>query len=409
MNVIEFAAGSNEDLQSRIAELSQIFQNGDERKMPWDQVLDMFPEIELDTDIAVTVLDAFDTQHIHIEFAAEEDVDDADDSIGFEDIEKVGDIDDAMDLTGTDDLFSMLMADTKVPLLKAEEEIELAQIIERGKSAAISLKHRKVKDRSTPESLNDQQSIQEAMNARDYLARANSRLVASVAKRYIRKGLPFIDLISLGYEGLTKAINKFDWRRGNKFSTHATWWIRQGITRGIADEAREIRIPVHQVDRISRIYKAINQLVQQLDRDPTEEELFAKVITIPGEENMSMAYLHDLLEASRFPSSLQEPLDDEAFDSDEQGDFIQDDTVNVIEEVEHDEQKAALSKLMSVLPEREKMVMLMRYGLVDGHEYTLEEIGQIYNVTRERIRQIEAQALKRMRNKARSLRLSEYI
>jgi RNA polymerase primary sigma factor len=403
----ELAQTQTPDIQSRLAELPELFRNGDPRQMEWDQVLDMFPEISQDTDTAVTVLDAFDADQIRIEFPpeADEEVDD----IGFDELEKFGgEIESAMDLARTDDLIAMYLADTKVPLLTAREEVELAQKIEVGRNAEVSYKKRKSRDRQSEGAVLEQQMIETGMLAKDYLARANSKLVISIAKRYQYKGLPLIDLISFGNVGLTVAINKFDWRRGNKFSTHATWWIRQAITRGIADTAREIRMPVHQVDRFSRIQREKSRLTQRLGREPTMEELYNRIIELPGEKNLTLQYLKDLMQMSVLTSSLQEPRDDST-DSYETGDFVPDERVDIIGQVEGDELKELINRLLGCLSEKEQVIMRLRFGLIDGHEYGLEEIGQLYNVTRERIRQIEGNAKQKLIRRAAMLRVHDYI
>jgi RNA polymerase primary sigma factor len=286
----------------------------------------------------------------------------------------------------------------QVPLLTAEEEIILAKRIEAGRSAQEELDQ----DNVAPEKRSElSRLVREGLAAREHLIRANSRLVVSVAKKYIGRGVPFLDLIQEGNIGLVRTTDKFDYRRGNKFSTYATWWIRQAVTRAIADQSRTIRVPVHMGDQITRMLRISHQLTQELGREPTSDELATAL-------DITQRRAEEMLRATRQPLSLDMPTDDEG-DS-ELGDFIEDDD----HQAPDDEANAVmlrelLQEMLQDLPPRAVRILKLRFGLVDGETYTLEEVGKKLGVTRERVRQIESQALSRLRHPMRMRRLKDFL
>jgi len=286
----------------------------------------------------------------------------------------------------------------RVPLLKAEEEVDLAKRIERGRASSKELASGKVnQDRRFVL----QQFIRDGWTAREHLITANSRLVISVAKKYMGRGVPFLDLIQEGNIGLIRAAKKFDYHRGYKFSTYATWWIRQAVTRAIADQGRTIRLPVHMGDQINKLLRTRHHLTQEFGRDPSIEEL-ALNLEIPPDK------IEYMMRVARRPLSLEMPTDDEA-DS-VLGDFIpDDDSPPPDDKAIQNLLKEHLSTVLDNLPPREVRVLQLRYGLLNGQLYTLEEVGRKMGVTRERVRQIEAQALNRLRNPAIQAKLSEYL
>jgi len=308
-------------------------------------------------------------------------------------------LDDYLANIDTDDTIGLYLKEvSRVPLLTATEEVELAQRIERGRMAREELARGNVSSRRR---LELRRLIEDGWSAREHLITANSRLVISVAKKYMGRGVPFLDLIQEGNIGLIRATKKFDYRRGHKFSTYATWWIRQAVTRAIADQGRTIRVPVHMGDQINKLLRAQHQLTQRLGRDPSVEEL-ANALEVPPKK------VENMIQVARRPLSLETPTDDE--EDSVLGDFIEDDeaappddtaTYNLLRE--------HLSEVLNGLPPREVRILQLRYGLLDGQAYTLEEVGRKMGVTRERVRQIEAQALSRLRHPSIRRKLRDYL
>jgi RNA polymerase primary sigma factor len=308
------------------------------------------------------------------------------------------DVDDLANIDTNDTIGLYLKEVSRVPLLNAKEEVSLAQRIELGRMSREELAkgnvytHRKVELRHL---------IEDGWNAREHLITANSRLVISVAKKYMGRGVPFLDLIQEGNIGLIRATKKFDYRRGHKFSTYATWWIRQAVTRAIADQGRTIRVPVHMGDQINKLLRVQHQLTQRLGREPSVDEL-AIALDVPPKK------VENMIQVARRPLSLETPTDDE--EDSVLGDFIEDDqspppdetaTYNLLRE--------HIEVVLNSLPPREVRILQLRYGLLDGQAYTLEEVGRKMGVTRERVRQIEAQALSRLRHPTIRRKLRDYL
>jgi RNA polymerase primary sigma factor len=299
----------------------------------------------------------------------------------------------------TDDTIGLYLKEVgRVPLLTAEEEVDLAQRIEQGRLAREELAKGNVTTRRRKEL---QFFIEDGWAAREHLITANSRLVISVAKKYMGRGVPFLDLIQEGNIGLIRAAKKFDYRRGHKFSTYATWWIRQAVTRAIADQGRTIRVPVHMGDQINKLLRVQHQLTQRLGRDPSVEELAESLEVAPQK-------VENMIQVARRPLSLETPTDDE--EDSVLGDFIQDEEVTAPDEsATYNLLREHLESVLNGLPPREVRILQLRYGLLDGQAYTLEEVGRKMGVTRERVRQIEAQALSRLRHPAIRRKLREYL
>lgn len=302
----------------------------------------------------------------------------------------------------SDDTIGLYLKEmSRVPLLTMEEELDIAQRIELGRNSKKEL------DRSNGSTPIDRKiilegEIEDGLLARDHLIKANTRLVVSVAKRYIGRGVPFLDLIQEGNLGLMKAVEKFDYHRGFRFSTYATWWIRQTITRSIADQGRTIRVPVHMVDRIRQLYKTTHEMEQTLGRVPTSEEL-AEKLEVPTSK------VEWMTRVSWLPLSLESPINDDEEDS-ELGQFVEDQlTPTPIQSAYSKLLREKIEEVLDTLPPREARILRLRFGLENGHNYTLEEVGEKFGLTRERIRQIESKALRRLRHPRRSRQLREYL
>jgi RNA polymerase primary sigma factor len=299
----------------------------------------------------------------------------------------------------TDDTIGLYIKEaTRVPLLKMEEEVTLAQRIERGRLSQEEITRGKHKPQRYHELCC---LIEDGWRAREHLITANARLVISVAKKYMGRGVPFLDLIQEGNIGLMRAAKKFDYRRGFKFSTYATWWIRQAVTRAIADHGRTIRVPVHMSDQISRMLRAQHQLKQQLGRDPTPEEIAVILDVLPEK-------VEHMIEVARRPVSLEMPIGED--EEETLGDFVEDsDSPPPDETATRNLLRKHLAEVLEDLPPREARILQLRYGLQDGQSLTLNEVGQRMGVTRERVRQMEAQALRRLRSPRIQSKLRPYI
>jgi len=302
----------------------------------------------------------------------------------------------------SEDTISLYLREmSRVPLLNMEQEVDLAQRYEAGKAAMEKLI--KLNGNSTEAQREKLEGVMEdGLQAREHLIKANTRLVVSVAKRYNGRGVPFLDLIQEGNLGLMKAVEKYDYRKGFRFSTYATWWIRQTITRAIADQGRTIRVPVHMVDRIRVMYKRTHELEQKLGREPSVDEL-AESLEIPKQK------LEWMIRVSWLPLSLETPINEDE-DESELGNFIEDqDTPTPSQSVYAKLLSEKIEEVLDTLPYREAHILRLRFGLENGRYYTLEEVGKKFGLTRERIRQIETKALRRLRQPRRSRQLREYL
>ena len=365
---------AREKFQEKLKELLSLAKKK-KNMLEYQEISDFFADMQLDSDKFEKILDFLEANNIDVLRITDDDADDDillevddDDEIEVEKIDLS-----VPDGVSIEDPVRMYLKEIgKVPLLSAEEEIELAKRMELG----------------------DQE-------AKKRLAEANLRLVVSIAKRYVGRGMLFLDLIQEGNLGLIKAVEKFDYRKGYKFSTYATWWIRQAITRAIADQARTIRIPVHMVETINKLIRVSRQLLQELGREPTPEEIAAEM-------NMPVERVREILKISQEPVSLETPIGVE--EDSHLGDFIQDDNVPVpADAAAFTLLKEQLEEVLGTLTEREQKVLTLRFGLEDGRARTLEEVGKEFNVTRERIRQIEAKALRKLRHPSRSRKLKDYL
>ena len=368
------AEAAREKFQEKLKELLSLAKKK-KNMLEYQEISDFFADMQLDSDKFEKILDFLEANNIDVLRITDDDADDDillevddDDEIEVEKIDLS-----VPDGVSIEDPVRMYLKEIgKVPLLSAEEEIELAKRMELG----------------------DQE-------AKKRLAEANLRLVVSIAKRYVGRGMLFLDLIQEGNLGLIKAVEKFDYRKGYKFSTYATWWIRQALTRAIADQARTIRIPVHMVETINKLIRVSRQLLQELGREPTPEEIAAEM-------NMPVERVREILKISQEPVSLETPIGEE--EDSHLGDFIQDDNVPVpADAAAFTLLKEQLEEVLGTLTEREQKVLTLRFGLEDGRARTLEEVGREFNVTRERIRQIEAKALRKLRHPSRSRKLKDYL
>ncbi|MCR5655425.1 MAG: RNA polymerase sigma factor RpoD [Lachnospiraceae bacterium] len=368
----------DEQMQAKYDEkMAEITKLAKKKKnvLDYQEIVAKFSELDLEEEEIDKAVEEVEKSGVDVLRISETDDDEPDEEVIMNEQEEV-DVD--MDLSvpegiSIEDPVRMYLKEIgKVQLLTADEEIELAKRMEAGDE-----------------------------EAKKKLAEANLRLVVSIAKRYVGRGMLFLDLIQEGNLGLIKAVEKFDYRKGYKFSTYATWWIRQAITRAIADQARTIRIPVHMVETINKLIRVSRQLTQEIGREPTPEELAEEL-------NMPVERVREILKISQEPVSLETPIGEE--EDSHLGDFIQDDNVPVpADAAAFTLLKEQLEEVLETLTEREQKVLKLRFGLDDGRARTLEEVGKEFNVTRERIRQIEAKALRKLRHPSRSRKLRDYL
>lgn len=394
--------------------LIEILELGKKKKnmLEYQEIADFFKDLNLDPEKFEMVIDYLEKNGIDVLKISNDD--DVDDDIILDDedeveVEKI-DLSVPEGVSVEDPVRMYLKEIGKVPLLSADEEIELAQNMEDGAVATekINVLKGRIDGASEEEKAEIkeeiktlQRDVDKGADAKKRLAEANLRLVVSIAKRYVGRGMLFLDLIQEGNLGLIKAVEKFDYKKGYKFSTYATWWIRQAITRAIADQARTIRIPVHMVETINKLIRVSRQLLQELGREPSPEE-------IAKEMNMPVERVREILKISQEPVSLETPIGEE--EDSHLGDFIKDDNVPVpADAAAFTLLKEQLEEVLGTLTEREQKVLTLRFGLEDGRARTLEEVGKEFNVTRERIRQIEAKALRKLRHPSRSRKLKDYL
>ena len=364
-----------------------------------EDLMEFYPDVTRDAERIEAVLTAL--RRRGVEILDGENDSDITDNEGYAQVTDL-DFTSTFENISSDDTIGLYLKEmSRVPLLKVDEEIDIARRIEDGRSSKKELER---SNGGCPEKEKHQlqQQVEDGLLAREHLIKANTRLVVSVAKKYIGRGVPFLDLIQEGNLGLMKAVEKFDYHRGFRFSTYATWWIRQTITRSIADQGRTIRVPVHMVDRIRQLYKLTHEMEQQLGRLPTNDELAEKMGTTTSK-------IEWMLRVSWLPLSLESPVNDDEEDS-ELGQFVEDQmTPTPVQSAYSKLLREKIEEVLDTLPPREARILRLRFGLENGHNYTLEEVGEKFGLTRERIRQIESKALRRLRHPRRSRQLREYL
>ncbi len=392
---------ANPGRRSKSAEiLNMLLEKADvQGYLTTEDLMEFYPDVSKDAERIEAVLVALRRQGVEIlDSESDSDLVDQDSISPITDMDSFSNLD---NISSDDTIGLYLKEMSRVPLLKMDEEMDIARRIETGRFSKREL------DRSNggcppQRKVELQRQVEDGILAREHLIKANTRLVVSVAKKYIGRGVPFLDLIQEGNLGLMKAVEKFDYHRGFRFSTYATWWIRQTITRSIADQGRTIRVPVHMVDRIRQLYKLTHEMEQQLGRLPTNDELAERMETTKPK-------IEWMLRVSWLPLSLESPINDDEEDS-ELGQFVEDQfTPTPIQSAYEKLLREKIEEVLDTLPPREARILRLRFGLENGHNYTLEEVGEKFGLTRERIRQIESKALRRLRHPRRSRQLREYL
>lgn len=364
-----------------------------------EDLMEFYPDVTKDAERIESVMVALRRHGVEIlDTDLELDMTEIDPSMPTSDMDTFNNLD---NISSDDTIGLYLKEMSRVPLLSLNEETEIARRVEDGRASKKEL------DRANGSCPPDrklllQSLVEDGILAREHLIKANTRLVVSVAKRYVGRGVPFLDLIQEGNLGLMKAVEKFDYHRGFRFSTYATWWIRQTITRSIADQGRTIRVPVHMVDRIRQLYKITHEMEQSLGRVPNSAELSEKL-------DLPIDKIEWMLQVSWLPLSLESPINDDEEDS-ELGQFVEDQfTPSPMDSTYAKLLREKIEEVLDTLPPREARILRLRFGLENGHNYTLEEVGEKFGLTRERIRQIESKALRRLRHPRRSRQLREYL
>ena len=391
--------------------LRDLFTKGKKKgKLDAGELSDVLDELDLESEQMDSIYDSLEQLGIEVgseDFLADlpdEDGEPAMDEIAEIEEEELVDPNTLVDSFNIDDPVRMYLKEIgKVPLLTADQEVELATVMSAGREAEARVAQAEADGKTIPEAemAELKKQIKAGEKAKQQLAEANLRLVVSIAKRYVGRGMLFLDLIQEGNLGLIKAVEKFDYTKGYKFSTYATWWIRQAITRAIADQARTIRIPVHMVETINKVIRVSRQLLQELGHDPSPEEISAEM-------NMPVDKVREILKIAQEPVSLETPIGEE--EDSHLGDFIPDEAASEPSEAaSFTLLKEQLVDVLGTLTPREEKVLKLRFGIEDGRTRTLEEVGKEFNVTRERIRQIEAKALRKLRHPSRSKKLKDFL
>ena len=391
---------ANPGRRKRNAEiLSMLLEKADvQGYLTTEDLMEFYPDVSRDAEHIEAVVVALRRRGVEV-LDNDSDIDflDSDSRIPGNDFEDLSNLE---NISSDDTIGLYLKEMSRVPLLGIEEEMSIAKRIELGRQCKLELAGEENISKEHYQELLT--AVDDGIQAREHLIKANTRLVVSVAKRYMGRGVPFLDLIQEGNLGLMKAVEKFDYHRGFRFSTYATWWIRQTITRSIADQGRTIRVPVHMVDRIRQLYKVTHEMEQTLGRVPTTEEL-AEKLEVP------ITKVDWMLRVSWLPLSLESPINDDEEDS-ELGQFVEDQlTPTPIQSAYSKLLREKIEEVLDTLPPREARILRLRFGLENGHNYTLEEVGDKFGLTRERIRQIESKALRRLRHPRRSRQLRDYL